>query len=54
MGYYLNASHNGRRPQRYIRKRERLERTAAAMRARNLTHGKGCRSIARAIARRVK
>lgn len=29
-----------------------LERTAAKMRAYNLTHGSGCRSTARAIERR--
>ena len=33
-------------------KKARLERVAAAMRAYYLTHGRGCKSTARAIARR--
>jgi hypothetical protein len=32
--------------------REELEAVAAEMRARNLTRGSGCRSVAKAIARR--
>ncbi len=36
------------------RKAERLERTAARMRHKNLHTGSGCRSIAAAIAKRTK
>ncbi len=36
----------------YDSKRARLERRAARMKAYNLTHGSGCRSTARAIAKR--
>ncbi len=36
----------------YRRKRARLERRAARMKAYNLTHGSGCKSTARAIAKR--
>lgn len=38
----------------YPSKREQLDRRAAAMRSRNLTRGKGCKSIARAIAARLE
>lgn len=34
-------------------KRAQLDRLAAAMRARNLSHGSGCKSTARAIAGRL-
>lgn len=40
-----------RRPEEDSR-RERLDRMAAIMRQRNLTHGTGCKSTARAIAKR--
>jgi hypothetical protein len=35
-------------------KREKLEYVAARMRARNLNHGSGCKSKAKAIAKRLE
>lgn len=37
----------------YVPKKLQLEQTAAAMRERNLNHGKGCKTRAKAIAARV-
>ena len=39
---------------RIERKRQSLDQVAEAMRAANLTRGKGCKSIARAIAERTE
>ena len=47
MGYYRGVPQDG------YTKRRKLDRLAAAMRAFNLSHGRGCRTRAKAIAKRL-